>query len=455
MSDTPTQKLVITKEELRDPKVDEAIRQQRPFERPEDNGPKKSGFRLLYAAWFYLLLAGAAGAVAGWALIEPSLEEGVRFKGRVQQVEPDALPRTFRGTVREIRGRLRVADVDVYLFPDHTRIVAGPPKRRLSIDDLKPGQVVSILGVPALEANSMLAIVVRLEGAVSVAETSVIVSALQNKVILYQFLLFPTVAGLVGLMVGAVEGIVCRTFTRAAWCGAIGLLSGLVGGAISLILAGIVFTVVGKIPGVVVDSSASAPAFIFMMFRRGLSWTVAGMAMGLGQGFALKSSKLVLNGFIGGMVGGLAGGLLFDPLNRLLSDEELMQGAGLSRAVGLMVIGATVGLMIGLTELLTRDAWLKVMSGPLRGKEFGFYRTPIRLGNSPRNEIHLFKDPKIDPVHAEINKLRDAFEVVDGGSSTGTFVNGRRIRRHRLADGDVIKIGDCELAYYTRERPRA
>ena len=190
------------------------------------------------------------------------------------------------------------------------------------------------------------------------------------------------------------------------------------------------------------------------MFRRSLAWTIAGMAMGLGQGFALKSSKLKFNGFVGGMVGGLLGGLLFDPLDLLLSNHELMQGAELSRAVGLTIIGATVGLMIGLTDLLTRDAWLKVTKGPLRGKEFSFNRTPIRMGSSPKNEIYLFKDIKIEPVHAEINKLRDTFDLADLDSSAGTFVNGLRIRRHRLADGDLIRIGDYELVYSTREKAR-
>jgi hypothetical protein len=172
----------------------------------------------------------------------------------------------------------------------------------------------------------------------------------------------------------------------------------------------------------------------------------------LGQGFALKSRRLVLNGLIGGMVGGLIGGLLFDPLYLLIAGKAMIKGGEMSRMFGLTIIGGTVGLMIGLTEMLTRDAWLKVLQGPLRGKEFSFNRTPIRLGSSPKNEIYLFKDLKIDPLHAEINKLRDTYEIVDEGSSTGTFVNGQRIRSHRLMDGDQIRIGDTEFSYSMREK---
>src|SRR6185436_15959625 len=150
----------------------------------------------------------------------------------------------------------------------------------------------------------------------------------------------------------------------------------------------------------------------------GLAWLIAGTAMGLGQGLALKSKRLVLNGFIGGIVGGLAGGLLFDPISLIFSNRAALSGAELSRAVGFAAVGAAVGLMIGVTDMLTRSAWLRVTAGPLRGKEFSFYQTPIRLGSSPKNEIYLFKYPKIDPVHAHINKLRDTFELEDNESAT-------------------------------------
>ena len=130
----------------------------------------------------------------------------------------------------------------------------------------------------------------------------------------------------------------------------------------------------------------------------------------------------------------------------------MLRGGEASRAIGLTIIGGTVGMMIGFTEMLTRDAWLKVIQGPLRGKEFSFNRTPIRLGSSPKNEIYLFKDPKIDPIHAEIDKLRDTYEIVDSKSTTGTFVNGQRVKSHRLVDGDVIRIGDSEFSYSMREK---
>jgi pSer/pThr/pTyr-binding forkhead associated (FHA) protein len=37
--------------------------------------------------------------------------------------------------------------------------------------------------------------------------------------------------------------------------------------------------------------------------------------------------------------------------------------------------------------------------------------------------------------------------VEDLGSTNGTLVNGRRVNRHALSDGDVIRIGHSVLVY--------
>jgi hypothetical protein len=257
---------------------------------------------------------------------------------------------------------------------------------------------------------------------------------------------------MIGLVIGAIEGLICRTFRRAIRCGLFGLLAGVIGGCASVTCGGLIYEFIGQLSK---DPTAGAGPFMLQMFRRGLAWLIVGTAMGLGQGLALKSRKLMLNGFVGGMVGGLIGGLFFDPIYLVFSNRALIQAAELSRAIGFAFIGVSVGLMIGITDLLTRSAWLRVVAGPLRGKEFNFYQTPIRLGSSPKNEIYLFKDTKIEPVHATIRSLRDTYEIEDADSSTGTVLNGQRIKRKRLVDGDRIQIGDSEFVYTTRDRRKA
>jgi hypothetical protein len=453
MSEAGQPKIVISPEELRDPRIDEAIEQQRSYA-PAPLAPPKTKFRLLYSSWFYLMIAGAVGAAAGWAIIETHFGDLLSFTGVIQSVEPDDTPGLYHGLQYEIRGKIRVAGVDIFVMPERTRILAAGSKNRLLLRDLAMGQIVSVYGLPAPVKTDLLAAAIRVEPAGTATVNDVDLARMERSRMVFAFLMFPCVAGLVGLMIGGVEGIVCRTWSRAVFSASLGLIIGVIGGAISVFGAGIVFQLLGQLSGGA-DPTASTGAFLFQMFRRGLAWTIAGMAMGLGQGLAMRSGKLVFNGFIGGMVGGLVGGLLFDPINLMFLGADGISGAPLSRAIGLTVIGAAVGLMIGLTDMLTRDAWLKVIRGPLQGKEFSFNRTPIRLGSSPKNEIYLFKDPKVDPIHAEINKLRDAFEIADNNSSSGTLVNGQRIRRQRLTDGSRVQIGDSEFAYFSREKKKA
>ena len=66
------------------------------------------------------------------------------------------------------------------------------------------------------------------------------------------------------------------------------------------------------------------------------------------------------------------------------------------------------------------------------------------LGRHPDCEVVL-SDPKVSRRHAELRPLRDGYELVDLRSSNGTRVGDAEISRHRLADGDRIRIGSSEL----------
>jgi hypothetical protein len=451
--------IVISPDELSDSKIDETLELQRASVAGaiQPSVPEKRSARnVFFSNWLYLMLAGALGAFLAWAVIEPFFSDGIFFTGKVESVEPDAtdpLVTTPPGVT--LRGNGTISGLTVWRVMPGTAISTGKPPKILKLEDLRPDDVVKVKVESALSGQLLVADAIRVEPAGTPTDSNIDLPDMETRQKLFGFLLFPVVAGFVGLLIGAVEGIICRTFARAAWCGGIGLMTGLIAGAISVILAGMAYSLIGML-GSGMAVNASAGAFTLQMFRRGLAWTLAGMGMGLGQGFALKSGKLKLNGFIGGMVGGLIGGLLFDPITLLLSNPELMQGAGLSRGVGIMIVGGAVGLMIGLTDLLTRDAWLKVVTGPLRGKEFSFSRTPIRLGSSPKNDIYLFKDATIEPFHAVINKLRDTYEIADESSTGGVFINGQRMARsHRLNDGDLIQIGESQFKYSTRERQTA
>ena len=62
-------------------------------------------------------------------------------------------------------------------------------------------------------------------------------------------------------------------------------------------------------------------------------------------------------------------------------------------------------------------------------------------------------DPGVSRKHAEIRAVAEGEHVVtDLGSTNGTFVNGSRIARQRLAPGDRVELGGAVLVYRTADR---
>ncbi|MFQ5557715.1 MAG: FHA domain-containing protein, partial [Acidimicrobiales bacterium] len=58
-----------------------------------------------------------------------------------------------------------------------------------------------------------------------------------------------------------------------------------------------------------------------------------------------------------------------------------------------------------------------------------------------------FDDPNISRNHAEIRPDGTGFVITDLGSTNGTKVNGARITRHRLVDGDRVSLGATVLDF--------
>ena len=68
------------------------------------------------------------------------------------------------------------------------------------------------------------------------------------------------------------------------------------------------------------------------------------------------------------------------------------------------------------------------------------------IGRTTDNDLQI--DSKfVSRHHAQIVTTRDGSSIEDLNSTNGIFVRGRRIRRSKLAEGDVVKIGVHELMY--------
>jgi hypothetical protein len=258
----------------------------------------------------------------------------------------------------------------------------------------------------------------------------------------------------VGLFLGAVEGLMCRNLQRAAICAAVGMGIGFAGGFIAWFLASAIYLIMGIIAVAFIkdpamDERPRGLALLVLMMGRAAAWAVAAIPAGIGQGIALRESKVLLNGLLGSVLGGLLGGLVFDPIDYAFSTPT--GEAWLSRGIGFTIIGLMVGLFVGIVEQWTKSAWLLMKAGPLAGKQFVIFRNPTVLGSAPKADVYLFKDESIEPRHALIHDRGGRFEIEDMNTADGTYVNGIPVQRQILKSGDQIVLGKTVLEFALKE----
>jgi pSer/pThr/pTyr-binding forkhead associated (FHA) protein len=66
------------------------------------------------------------------------------------------------------------------------------------------------------------------------------------------------------------------------------------------------------------------------------------------------------------------------------------------------------------------------------------------VGRAPRADF-IVDAALVSRLHCRITAGADKLEVVDLKSTNGTFVNGKRVDRAVLADGDRLRVGRVEL----------
>jgi len=90
---------------------------------------------------------------------------------------------------------------------------------------------------------------------------------------------------------------------------------------------------------------------------------------------------------------------------------------------------------------------LIVIDGDDRGKRFTFTdRKMIRIGRSPKSDLRL-SDNKVSRNHCQIEEDGAHHVIVDLDSANGTIVNGDRVKRTVLKEGDFIRLGFTMLKY--------
>ncbi len=245
--------------------------------------------------------------------------------------------------------------------------------------------------------------------------------------------------------VGAVDALMNSTggqrFLRVGICLAVGLLGGFLGG----LIGGTLYQVL------------SVP--------RVFGWILVGASIGASIGIfdllsALQGSheigpavRKMRNGLAGGALGGFVGGLLFSGVMKL---TELAQTVSLelsSLAAGLVILGLCIGLLIGLAQVILREAWVRVEAGFRPGREMMLAKGELTIGRAEACDIGLFGDPGVEKLHARILRKNNRFLLEDNETPGGTYLNDQRVTTATpLKSGDLIRVGRNVLRFGERQK---
>ncbi len=92
----------------------------------------------------------------------------------------------------------------------------------------------------------------------------------------------------------------------------------------------------------------------------------------------------------------------------------------------------------------------------VHGEDYARGDSVIKIGKFASSHVHI-DDPSVSRMHAVIELSENDYKIIDLGSTRGTFINGERVTKGPLKEGDTLKFGDVELkvtriAYDSGER---
>ena len=252
------------------------------------------------------------------------------------------------------------------------------------------------------------------------------------------------IAGLLGALVAAAIGFVdavlnatgTQRLVRVLVCAGLGLFGGGLGGCVGQLLY----------------NHLHVPLVV--------GWMLAGVFIGAGIGAfdvlrAVKSGEAVrsglkksLNGVYGGLIGGLLGGL---PFSLLMSSTDLPRSGQL---IGLVLLGASIGLMVGLAQVFLKEAWLEVEQGFRAGRQIMLTKEETTIGRAESCDLGLFADNSIEKLHASILQKNNRYLLAHVGEGGETLLNDRPVgdKPEPLHAGDQIRIGRSVLSFGERQK---
>lgn len=249
--------------------------------------------------------------------------------------------------------------------------------------------------------------------------------------------------GMVGLFVSAAVGTLDAILNAAPGRRLVPILVSLT--------VGLLGGVGGGMLGQFLHSGWGLPTF--------LGWMTAGLAIGASIGVydwirAMRrrkdlalALKKIRNGVLGGALGGMLGGLFFSLAQRVLDLPRA------SLATGLVILGVSVGLLIGLAQVILKEAWVRIESGKRAGREMMLSKEETTIGRAETCDIGLFGDNAVERIHARILLQDQRYLLTNASGSGATLLNGGPVTAPTvLQSGDEIRVGNSVLRFGERRK---
>ena len=248
----------------------------------------------------------------------------------------------------------------------------------------------------------------------------------------------------IGAAIGSTDGlVVSRTRRRLIDGVRYGAILGAVGGAVGGILAELLLTYSESLGRIL---------------PRALAWGIFGALVGSSDGFAAKMPARIRYGVIGGLLGGVIGGATYEWLMQALKAWGGMSAGaanGWGSALGLIIVGACIGALIGLVESLLRTAWLRFINGRFEGQS----RTldpgggATTIGSSDLCHVVLFGDASALAVHAQIVPDGGKYVIQSRDGAVSVDRNGvlPAASSYPLQSGDRVQVGATRFTFLSED----
>jgi hypothetical protein len=91
-------------------------------------------------------------------------------------------------------------------------------------------------------------------------------------------------------------------------------------------------------------------------------------------------------------------------------------------------------------------ARLEFILGPMANQVLNLSEEVTTIGSVAGNTVVL-ADPAVSRKHAGIRKVDGNYELADFGSTNGVYVNGHKVPKKTLEQGDIVRVGNTEAVF--------